>query len=74
MRWKASGYDDGRGGVGRAEGAGLMRKSRYSTIQTPTWSCPYSGYVHYPADLVRLDNERLECCQCGQAVHAGDEG
>ena len=21
----------------------------------------------YRADLVRLDNERLECCQCGQA-------
>ena len=45
----------------------LMRKSRYTTIQTPTWPCPYCGYVHYPADLVRLDNERLECSQCGQA-------
>ena len=44
-----------------------MRKSRYTTIQTPTWPCPYCGYVHYARDLVRLDNERLECCQCGQA-------
>lgn len=58
-----------RGGAGGGEAAaeGLMRKSRYSTIQTPTWPCPYCGYVHYAADLVRLDNERLECCQCGQA-------
>jgi predicted RNA-binding Zn-ribbon protein involved in translation (DUF1610 family) len=44
-----------------------MRKIRYTTIATPTWPCPYCGYVHYPADLVRLDNERLECYQCGQA-------
>ena len=25
----------------------------------------------YRADLVRLDNERLECCQCGQAFTPG---
>jgi hypothetical protein len=44
-----------------------MRKSRYTTIQTPSWPCPYCGCVHYARDLVWLENERLECCQCGQA-------
>ena len=34
-------------------------------------TCPYCLYVHYRADLVRLDNERLECSQCGQAFTPG---
>jgi hypothetical protein len=42
-----------------------MRKRH--EIPIPTWQCLYCGYVHYAADLVRIDNERLECCQCDQA-------
>ena len=60
-----SGDDDG-GGTGEGEAEGLMR-SRYSTITTPTWPCPYCVYVHYAADLVPIDGERLQCYHCGQA-------
>jgi predicted RNA-binding Zn-ribbon protein involved in translation (DUF1610 family) len=42
-----------------------MRKIRYEMI--PTWPCPYCGFVHYATDVVRIDGERLQCCQCGQA-------
>ena len=73
MRWKHQGYDDGYGEAGRGRRR-TDAESRYSTIQTPTWPCPYCGYVHCAVDLVRLDNERLECCQCGQAFTPGDEG
>jgi len=51
----------------RKYGKRLPKKSRPTTIPTPTWPCPYCGFIHYARDLVRLDNERLECCQCGQA-------
>jgi rubredoxin len=44
----------------------MSRKRRYETIPKPTWPCPYCGLIHYLADLVRLDPERLQCCQCGQ--------
>jgi hypothetical protein len=48
-----------------------MRKSRYTTIPTPTWPCPYCGYVHYAVDLVRLDNERLGVLPVRPGVHGG---
>ena len=46
-----------------------MRKRRYN-IQTPTWPCPHCGFVHRPADLLRLDADNLLCRQCRQAFPA----
>jgi hypothetical protein len=43
-----------------------MRRNRYN-IQRPTWTCPHCGFVHHAADIVRIDDERLLCKQCGQA-------
>jgi hypothetical protein len=35
-----------------------MRNSRYN-IQPTFWPCPHCGFVHRPADLLRLDSDNL---------------
>jgi len=45
----------------------MSRKSKYITIQTPTWPVRTADSFTTLRIWVRLDNERLECCQCGQA-------
>jgi transcription elongation factor Elf1 len=45
----------------------MARKNRYN-IPRPTWNCPHCGFVHSAADIVRLDDERLRCKQCGKAT------
>jgi hypothetical protein len=37
-----------------------MRKSRYSTIPTPTWPCPYCGYIHYAACFLKDSYEERQ--------------
>jgi len=29
-------------------------------LPVPTWTCPHCGFVHRPADLLRLDSHRLQ--------------
>jgi hypothetical protein len=47
----------------------MARKARYN-IPIPTWTCPHCGFVHRPADLLRLNATDLECRQCGRAFPA----
>jgi rubredoxin len=42
-----------------------MRKRRYN-IEVPTWTCPHCGFVHRPADLLRVNSNDLRCKQCKQ--------
>jgi len=30
----------------------------------PTWTCPHCGFVHKPADLLRLNSDGLQCKGC----------
>jgi rubrerythrin len=56
--------------AGEEEAAALMAtKNRYN-IPRPTWTCPHCGFVHYAADIVRLDDEGPECKRCGLAFVA----
>ena len=41
-------------------------------MMSEQWPCPHCSYGHYPADLVRLDNERLECGQAFTPAKAAD--
>jgi rubredoxin len=43
----------------------MARKTRYN-IPVPTWTCPHCGFVHRPANLMRVDFVNLRCKQCGQ--------
>ena len=36
----------------------------------PTWTCPDCGLVHRPADLLRLDANRLQCKACQEPFDA----
>jgi hypothetical protein len=44
-----------------------MPRSRRHPLPVPTWTCPHCQFVHKPADLLRLDADRLQCRQCKQA-------
>ena len=48
----------------------MARKSRYE-IPAPTWTCPYCGFVHTPADFMRLDANRFQCKSCGKPFPSG---
>jgi hypothetical protein len=48
----------------------LMRKGRYSTIPRPTGTYPHCGFIHRPADLLRLDSDNLQCRRCEPAFPA----
>ena len=50
-----------------------MPRSRHP-LPVPTWTCPHCGFVHRPADLLRLDSDNLQCRQCGRAFPAVPEG
>src|SRR5262245_61168898 len=39
-------------------------------VDVGTWTCPYCGYEHRAADLLRLDNDNLQCRGCGKAFPA----
>ena len=45
----------------------MARKARYN-IPVPTWTCPHCGFVHTPADLLRLDAHRTGMQELRQAV------
>jgi hypothetical protein len=47
-----------------------MPRSRRHPLPVPTWTCPHCGFVHRPADLLRLDSDNLQCRQCKQAFPA----
>jgi hypothetical protein len=36
----------------------------------PTWTCPHCGFVHRPADILRLNFTQLQCKQCRQAFES----
>ena len=38
-------------------------KAKYSIV-VPTWTCPYFGFIHKPADLLKLDGYSLICKKC----------
>jgi hypothetical protein len=46
---------------------GIFARKRHYDIPTPRWTCPYGGYIHVSASLLRLDSENLQCRQCWQA-------
>lgn len=43
-----------------------MKHKRSPVPRTPTWTCPKCKRVHTPADLLRLDSERIQCKRCGE--------
>jgi hypothetical protein len=45
----------------------MMGRKNRCNIQPSTWTCPHCCFIHRPADLVRIDDERIRCKQCGQA-------
>jgi rubredoxin len=47
-----------------------MTRRRHYNIPVPTWRCPHCRFIHRPADLLRLNNDDLQCRQCGQAFPA----
>jgi len=51
----------------------MARKARYS-ISVPTWVCPHCGFVHKPADLLRVNSDDLLCKQCNQTFPAKQDG
>jgi hypothetical protein len=48
----------------------MARKSRYN-IPKLTWTCPHRGFIHTPADLLRLDSNRFQCKGCGKPFQSG---
>jgi rubredoxin len=50
----------------------MSRKINYP-LPKPTWTCPHCGFIHRPADLLRIDDEQLRCKQCGQAFDAAPD-
>ena len=42
------------------------RRRRYDPIPVPTWTCEYCGFVHTPANLLRIDFDHVRCQQCGE--------
>jgi len=51
----------------------MTRRRRYN-IPVPEWRCPHCGFVHHPADLLRLNFTDLQCRQCGKPFPAVAEG
>jgi hypothetical protein len=51
-------------------GKRLMARQRRYNIPVAEWLCPHCGFVHRAADLLRLNNDDLQCHSCGQAFPA----
>lgn len=48
----------------------MARKRRYAMMQLE-WRCPHCGFAHTPADLMRLDNDTLQCKGCVKPFPSG---
>jgi len=46
----------------------LPAEKSINPLPKQTWTCPHCGFVHHAADIVRLDDARLRCKQCGKAI------
>src|SRR6516225_9539549 len=44
----------------------VSRKRIHYPLPVPTWTRAHCGYIHHPADLLRLNFTDLECRQCEQ--------
>ena len=51
-----------------------MPAPRRYPLPVPTWTCPRCGFVHRPADLLRLDPDNLQCRQCKQTFASVPDG
>jgi hypothetical protein len=44
-----------------------MPRSRKYNIAELLWPCPHCGHQNTAAEIIRLDNERIQCGNCKQA-------
>jgi DNA-directed RNA polymerase subunit RPC12/RpoP len=47
--------------------ASFQTSVRVGDERQPIWTCPHCGFVHLPADLLRIDSLELRCKRCGKA-------